>query len=124
MPVNYLLILYVGTQKRLDICSREISNYLVKLLSTYYQLHLLGDLFPEQSYEQGQSYDLIIIQNSLSFIRYKKQFKRLGKSPALFIATTNRLDSYIAPFKNLYGVLSMSDAALPAFGIPEEMMLH
>ncbi|SEG22410.1 hypothetical protein, partial [Parabacteroides chinchillae] len=124
MPINYSSILYIGTQEGLDTCSREISGYLVKLLSAHYQLHLLGDLFSEQSYEQGQSYDLIIIQNSLSLIRYKKQLKRLGKSPALFIATTNRLDSYIAPFKNLYGVLSMSDAALPAFGIPEEMMLH
>ena len=124
MPISYSSILYIGTQEGLDTCSREISGYLVKLLSAHYQLHLLGDLFSEQSYELGQSYDLIIIQNSLSLIRYKKQLKRLGKSPALFIATTNRLDSYIAPFKNLYGVLSMSDAALPAFGIPEEMMLH
>lgn len=124
MPISYSSILYIGTQEGLDTYSREISGYLVKLLSAHYQLHLLGDLFPEQSYEEGQSYDLIIIQNSLSLIRYKKQLKRLGKSPVLFIATTNRLDSYIAPFKNLYGVLSMSDAALPDFGIPEEMMLH
>ena len=48
----------------------------------------------------------------------------MSKSPVLFLATTNRLDSYIAPFKNLFGVLNMSDAALSAFGIPEEMQLH
>ncbi|WP_455628925.1 hypothetical protein [Parabacteroides chinchillae] len=53
MPISYSSILYIGTQEGLDTCSREISGYLVKLLSAHYQLHLLGDLFSEQSYEEG-----------------------------------------------------------------------
>lgn len=124
MPTHYLSILYIGIQKGLDICSKEISDYLVKLLSTRYQLHLLGYLFSKQSYQPEKSYDLVLVHNSLSFIYYKKHFDQLSKSPVLFIATTNNLNSYIAPFKNLFGLINMSDVALSAFGVPEEMQLR
>lgn len=122
--MNNLSILYIGIKEGLDIYSIEISNNLRHLLSTCGQLHLQGDLFEEQSYQEDKFYDLIVVQNSLSFIHYKEYFKRLRESPVLFVSTTDHLGSYVAPFKNLYGVINMGDASLSAFGIPEEMQLR
>lgn len=122
--MNNLSILYIGIKDGLDIYSIEISNNLRQLLSTCGQLHLLGNLFAKESYLEDKFYDLIVVQNSFSFIHYKEYFKRLRKSPVLFVSTTNHLGSYIAPFKNLYGVINMGDASLSAFGIPEEMQLR
>lgn len=124
MHMNNLSILYIGKKEGLDIYSIEISNNLRHLLSTCGQLHLQGDLFEEQSCQEDKFYDLIVVQNSLSFIHYKESFKRLRKFPVLFVSTTNHLGSYVAPFKNLYGVINMGDASLSAFGIPEEMQLR
>lgn len=122
--MNHLSILYIGIKEGLDIYSIEISNNLRQLLSTCSQLHLLGDLFVEQSYLEDKFYDLIVVQNSLSFVYYKKYFKRLRKFPVLFVSTANHLGSYVAPFKNLYGVINMGDVSLSAFGIPEEMQFR
>ncbi|WP_102408873.1 hypothetical protein [Parabacteroides bouchesdurhonensis] len=122
--MKQIYILYVGMNTGLDIWSKELSAYLVKLLSARCQLHLLGDLFSKQSYQQEKSYDLVIVQNSLCFIHYKEHLSRLSKSPVFFIAATNNLNGYIAPFKNLFGVLNMKDVELSAFGIPEEIQLR
>ena len=71
MLVEHLLILYIGMKDGLDVCSREISQSLQQVLSACCELHLLGDLFSEQSYQKGQMYGLVIVQNSLCFIHYK-----------------------------------------------------
>ncbi|WP_288733126.1 hypothetical protein [uncultured Parabacteroides sp.] len=117
-------ILYIGMSEGLDIRSKELSGYLIRFLSSHYQVHLLGDLFHESSSELRRSYDLILVQNSFSFVYYKKLLKRYVKCPVLFIATTLDLKSYVAPFENLFGILNMSGVPLSAWGIPEEIQLH
>lgn len=117
-------ILYIGMSEGLDIRSKELSGYLIRFLSSHYQVHLLGDLFHESSSELRRSYDLILVQNSFSFVYYKKLLKRYVKCPVLFIATTLDLKSYVAPFENLFGILNMSRVPLSAWGIPEEIQLH
>lgn len=122
--MKQMYILYIGIEKDLDIRSKEFASYLVRLLSIRYQVDLIGDLFNDQSQELRRCYDLIIVQNSFSFIYYKKLLKRYVKCPVMFVATTNKLNSYIAPFENLFGVLNMGETSLSAFGVPEEMQLH
>lgn len=117
-------ILYIGMSEGLDIRSKELSGYLIRFLSSHYQVHLFGDLFHESSSELRRSYDLILVQNSFSFVYYKKLLKRYVKCPVLFIATTLDLKSYVAPFENLFGILNMSGVSLSAWGIPEEIQLH
>lgn len=117
-------ILYIGMSEGLDIRSKELSGYLIRFLLSYYQVHLLGDLFHEPSSELRRSYDLILVQNSFSFVYYKKLLKRYVKCPVLFIATTLDLKSYVAPFENLFGILNMSGVPLSIWGIPEEIQLH
>lgn len=122
--MNNLSILYIGIKKGSDSYSVKVSESLRMLLTTCGELHLLGDLFSEQSYRVDQLYDLVVVQNSLSFIHYKEYFKRLKKSPILFVATDDHVGSCVAPFENLFGVLNMGNISLSAFGIPEEMQLH
>ncbi len=124
MLVEHLLILYIGMKDGLDVCSREISQSLQQVLSACCELHLLGDLFSEQSYQKGQMYGLVIVQNSLCFIHYKECLSQLAKSPVLFVSTTEELSGYVAPLKNLYGVINMGEASLSVLGIPEEMQFR
>lgn len=119
-----LSVLYIGVRDGLDIWSKELADYLVKLLSSCYQLHLLGDLFSKQDGEPARYYDLVIVQNSLTFIHYNKLIKRFAKCPFLFISTTNNLRSYIAPFDNLFGVINVKNPMLSAFGIPDELQVR
>ena len=124
IPMKHLLILYIGMREGLDICSMKISLHLQQVLSACGELHLLGDLFLKQSFREGGMYDLVIVQNSFCFIRYKDLFKRLSNSLVLFVSTGSHVIDYVAPFKNLYGVINMGDATLSTCGIPEEMQLR
>lgn len=122
--MNNLSILYIGIKEGSDSYSVKVSESLRMLFTACGELHLLGDLFSGQSYRVDQLYDLVVVQNSLSFIHYKEYFKRLKKSPILFVATDDHVGSCVAPFENLFGVLNMGNISLSAFGIPEEMQLH
>ena len=117
-------IFYIGIGKELDIRSKELAGYLVNLLSTLYQVDLVGDLFNDQSQKLRKSYDLVLVQNSFSFLHYKKLLRLYVKCPVLFVATTKELNSYVAPFENLFGVLNMGNTALSTLGIQEEMQLR
>lgn len=119
--MKLLYILYIGVEQ--NNRSKELASYLVRLLSARCQVHLVGSLFNTPSQELRKSYDLILIQNSFSLIHYKKLLKQYIKCPVLFIAATQSLDSYVAPFENLFGVLNIEDTSLSALGIPEEMQL-
>lgn len=119
-----MLVLYIGIKDGLNVYSKETSKYLQQVLSACCSLHLLGNLFSEQSYQKGQMYDLVIVQNSICFQHYKEFLKQLRKSPVLFVSAADDLSGYIVPFKNLYSVINMGDASLSAFGIPDEMQLH
>lgn len=116
--------LYIGMKEGLDICSVKISLFLQQVFSACSELHLLGDLFTKQTYQEDGKYDLVIVQNSFCLIRYKDLFKRLSNTPALFVSTGNHVVDYVAPFKNLYGVIHLGNASLSAWGIPEEMQFH
>lgn len=118
-----LSILYIGIKDRLNLISTEVSECLLKLFSTYGTLHLLGDLFEETSYREDKLYNLVVVQNSYSFIRYKDCIKRLRKSPVLFVSIGNQIESYVTSFENLFGVLNIGNISLSALGIPVEMQL-
>ena len=122
--MKQMYALYIGIGKYLDIRSKELAGYLINLLSSLYQVHLIGDLFNDQSQELRKSYDLIFIQNSICLIHYKKLIKQYVKCPVLFVTTTQNIDSYVAPFENMFGVLNMGNIVLSTLGIPEEMEIR
>lgn len=117
-------ILYIGISKGSNIESKEVAHYLVKMLSTHYLVHLLGDLFDKQISKVQNFYDLIIIQNSQSLVYYGKILRRLLSCPVLFVSETDNLNSYVAPFKNLFGVINIGGGVLSECGIPMELQLR
>lgn len=122
--MKQMYILYIGIEKNLNNRSKELASYLVSLLSIRYRVDLVGDLFNDQSQELRRCYDLIIVHNSFTLVHYKKLLKQYVKCPIFFVATTKNINSYIAPFENLFGVLDMSDISSSVWGIPEELQLR
>lgn len=122
--MKQLYILYIGIETGLDNQSKTLAGYLVRLLSIKHHVHLLGDLFNEHSHELRKSYDLILIQNTFCLDFYKKLLRQYIKSPVLFIAATQNVNSYVAPFNNLLSVLNMTGIPLSSLGIPDEMQVH
>ncbi len=120
--MKQLYILYIGIG--LDNHSKKLAGYLVKLLSVRCQVHCVGNLFNVPSQELKKSYSLILIQNSFSLMHYKELFRQYVKCPVLFIATNLQIDSLVAPFENLFGILNVGNASLSALGIPDEMQFH
>lgn len=117
-------ILYIGMSEELDIWSKELANYLVKQLLPHYYVDLVGDLFDRQVACVKPFYDLVIVQNARCWVRYKMILDRLSKCPVLFVSDTGYLNSYIAPRKNLFGVINLGKSLLTAWGIPEELQLR
>lgn len=122
--MKHLLILYIGMKEGLDLRSLKVARLLQQTLSVCGELHLLGDLFSEQTYQNDVKYDLVVFQNTYCLIRYKKYLQRLSRSPFLFVSVSDNPSGYIAPLSSLYGVIHIGKAALSAFGIPEEMQLR
>lgn len=121
--MKQMYILYIGIEKNLNDRSKELASYLVSLLSIHYRVDLVGDLFNDQSQELRRCYDLIIVQNSFCLHFYKKLLGQYIKSPVLFIATTQTVNSCVAPFNNLFSVLNMSGISLSFWGVPDKMQL-
>lgn len=117
-------ILYIGMSEELDIWSKELANYLLKQLLSYYNVDLVGDLFDRQVATVKPFYDLVIVQNARCWVRYKMILDRLSKYPILFVSDTGNLNSYITPRRNLFGVINLGKSLLAAWGIPEELQLR
>ena len=123
--MKQMYALYIGIGKYLDIRSKELAGYLINLLSSLYQVHLIGICLMTNLRELRKSYDLIFIQNSISLIHYKKIDQTVCEMPWYYLLQLPKnIDSYVTPFENMFGVLNMGNIVLSTLGIPEEMEIR
>ena len=124
----------MGIAQPTDTAITVFSQSLLRSLQrSRYQVHLYGDsLFYEYfknpkiiSFDQMVSihWDVAIIQNSLCFSRYPEIMRLLRKTPVVFVSNADDISGYIAPFDNLYTVLSTVGGwqHLSSWNIPFEL---
>ncbi|MCL2650906.1 MAG: hypothetical protein FWD60_07780 [Candidatus Azobacteroides sp.] len=125
-------ILYIGIAQKSNPAIATFSKSLLRSLRIlHHTVYIYGDkLFCEYFVNQEiissdnitkKDWDIVIIQNSLCFLLYQLIMKYLRKFPIIFVSCIDDNTGYIAPFDNLYAVLSVGEADLTHWSIPVEL---
>lgn len=116
--MKHIRILYLYSQEE------DSYSYLRKMVSLLYTVRFYKVEKEDERILQEKEWDLVILQDSIHNLWQKPAFRKLMKYPWLYISTRSDIEGYIAPFKNLFGVINMNGAYLSAYGIPEEMQVR
>ncbi len=125
-------ILYLGNIYQYSPTFADFSRSLLRSLRlSHHRVYVYGDeLFygyfdnPEIASPDDIAtieWDLVIVQNSLSFSLFRKIMQSLRKIPVIIVSHVDDFTGYVAPFDNLYAVLSTAGANLAYWNIPAEL---
>lgn len=125
-------ILYIGIAQTSNPAIAIFSKSLLRNLHlSHHKVCIYGDSLFCEYFENPEvlspdniatrEWDIVIIQNSLCLSLYSRIMRSLRKTPVIFVSCTDDITGYIAPFDNLYAVLSVAGADLVHWNIPAEL---
>ena len=125
-------ILYMGIALPHNHVVEVFSRSLLRSLQlTRYQAYVYGDIlfcgyFKNPKIASSEQiaevkWDVVIVQNSRCFSVYAGIIRSLRKIPIIFVSNADDITGYVAPFDNLYAVLTTSETNLTHWNIPSEL---
>ncbi len=112
MKQMHILYLYMGKEESL----------ILKILASHYSVYAY-DVRQNGEMEE-RIWDLVILQDAVYAVWQNTSFRKLRKYPWLFISTRRDIQGYVAPCRNLFGVINLSGVDLTVLGVPEEIQLR
>ena len=127
-----LNILYIGAAQISNPSIAVFSRSLLRSLhSSHHKVYVYGNNLFYEYFTNPETvlpdsiatinWDIVIVQNSLCFSLYSEIIRSLRKSPIIFVSQADDFTGYIAPFENLYTVISLSEANRATWNIPVEL---
>ena len=125
-------ILYMGIAHTYKSAVYVFSRSLLRsLLLSHHKVYTYGDSQFYQYFDKPNTiseekiatinWDIVIVQNSQCFTQYSRIMRLLRKMPMIYVSNTDDINGYIAPFDNLFAVLSTGAANLMNWNIPAEL---
>lgn len=108
-------ILYIYLENNL------YDTWVLKILPACYSVRTCNLLKEPDNALFQQKWDLVIVSDARCFAFSETLRKKLKKYPLLFISARNDIGGYVAPWRNLMGVIKFADTHLSPYGIPEEI---
>lgn len=96
-------------------------RWMLKILTARYSVQICNrSKEPDEAFFQTK-WELVIVSDAHCFTFFRTLCKKLKKYPFLFISARNDIGGYVAPWRNLMGVIKFAETHLSPYGIPEEI---